>query len=119
MTMIPYIAEKLLRISFPLGVKAMIPFALFMHTAGGILRWYWEFSGIYYDKIAHMIGGIALGLVVFVSILTVVLFTELEAQQETGLNPNCADHVPLRHLLGVRGGVNRQRDDDDLLRWLI
>jgi len=75
MTMIPYIAEKLLRISFPVGVKAMIPFALFMHTAGGIMRWYWEFSGIYYDKIAHMMGGIALGLVVFVSILTVILFT--------------------------------------------
>jgi VanZ family protein len=54
----------------------MIPFALFMHTAGGILRWYWEFSGIYYDKIAHMIGGIALGLVIFVSILTVILFSK-------------------------------------------
>ena len=76
MTMIPFVAEKLLRISFPLGVKAMIPFALFMHTAGGIMRWYWELSGIYYDKIAHMIGGIALGLVIFVCILTIILFTE-------------------------------------------
>jgi hypothetical protein len=76
MTMIPYAAEKLLRISLPFGVKGMIPFALFMHTAGGILRWYWEFSGIYYDKIAHMIGGIALGLVIFVSILTVILFSK-------------------------------------------
>ena len=36
MTLIPYIAEKLLRIQFPFGVKLMIPFALFMHTAGGI-----------------------------------------------------------------------------------
>jgi hypothetical protein len=54
----------------------MIPFALFMHTAGGIMRWYWELSGIYYDKIAHMIGGIALGLVIFVSILTIILFSE-------------------------------------------
>jgi len=75
MTMIPYIAEKLLRISFPLGIKGMIPFALFMHTAGGIMRWYWELSGIYYDKIAHLIGGIALGLVIFVSLLTAILFT--------------------------------------------
>jgi hypothetical protein len=75
MTLIPYVAEKLLRISFPPGVKGMIPFALFMHTAGGIMRWYWELSGIYYDKIAHLIGGIALGLVIFVSLLTVILFT--------------------------------------------
>jgi hypothetical protein len=76
MTMIPFIAEKLLRIRFPVGVKGMIPFALFMHAAGGIMRWYWELSGIYYDKIAHMIGGIALGLVIFVCILTIILFTE-------------------------------------------
>ena len=75
MTLIPYVAEKLLRISFPPGVKGMIPFALFMHTAGGIMRWYWELSGIYYDKIAHLIGGIALGLVIFVSLLTAILFT--------------------------------------------
>ena len=75
MTLIPYIAEKLLRISFPPGVKGMIPFALFMHTAGGIMRWYWELSGIYYDKIAHLMGGIALGLVIFVSLLTAILFT--------------------------------------------
>jgi hypothetical protein len=76
MTMIPYVAERLLHISFPFGVKAMIPFALFMHAAGGIMRWYWELSGIYYDKIAHMIGGIALGLVIFVCILTIILFSE-------------------------------------------
>jgi hypothetical protein len=75
MTLIPYVAEKLLRISFPPGVKGMIPFALFMHTAGGIMRWYWELSGIYYDKVAHLIGGIALGLVIFVSLLTAILFT--------------------------------------------
>jgi VanZ family protein len=75
MTLIPYVAEKLLRISFPLGIKGMIPFALFMHTAGGIMRWYWELSGIYYDKIAHLIGGIALGFVIFVSLLTAILFT--------------------------------------------
>ena len=101
MTIIPYIAEKLLRISFPLGVKAMIPFALFMHTAGGIMRWYWEFSGIYYDKIAHMIGGIALGLVIFVSILTVILFTSWDIKTEICLNPDGTDYVPLRHILGV------------------
>jgi VanZ family protein len=85
MTMIPYVAEKLLRISFPLGVKAIIPFALFMHTAGGIMRWYWEYSGIYYDKIAHIIGGIALGLVIFVCVLTTILFTTWEIKKNSVL----------------------------------
>jgi hypothetical protein len=75
MTLIPYVAEKLLRIQFPIGVKFMIPFALFMHTAGGIMRWYWELSDFYYDKIAHLIGGIALGLAIFVSLLTTIYFT--------------------------------------------
>jgi hypothetical protein len=85
MTMIPFIGEKLLRISFPVGVKGMIPFALFTHTAGGIMRWYWELSGIYYDKIAHMVGGIALGLVIFVCILTIILFLEWEITERSVL----------------------------------
>jgi VanZ family protein len=83
MTMVPYAAEKLLCISFPLGIKGMIPFALFLHTAGGIMRWYWELSGIYYDKIAHMIGGLSLGLVIFVCILTAILFTTWEIQKRS------------------------------------
>ena len=85
MTLIPYVAEKLLRISFPLGVKGVIPFALFVHTAGGIMRWYWELSGIYYDKIAHMIGGIALGFVIFVCILTIILFRNWEIKKNSVL----------------------------------
>lgn len=85
MTLIPYAAEKLLRISFPFGVKGMIPFALFMHTAGGIMRWYWELSGYYYDKIAHMVGGLALALVIFVCILTIILFREWEIQKNSVL----------------------------------
>ena len=85
MTLIPYIAEKLLRIQFPFGVKLMIPFALFMHTAGGIMRWYWMFSDFYYDKIAHLIGGIALGLAVFVSILTAIHFTTWEIEKKSVL----------------------------------
>ena len=85
MTLIPYAAEKLLGISFPFGVKSMIAFALFMHTAGGIMRWYWMLSDFYYDKIAHLIGGIALGLVVFVSLLTVILFTTWEINKRSVL----------------------------------
>jgi hypothetical protein len=85
MTLIPYAAERLLRISFPFGVKSMIAFALFIHTAGGIMRWYWMLSDFYYDKIAHLIGGIALGLVVFVSLLTVILFTTWEINKRSVL----------------------------------
>ena len=85
MTLIPYVAEKLLRISFPLGVKGVIPFALFVHTAGGIMRWYWELSGIYYDKIAHLIGGLALGFVIFVCILTIILFRNWEIKRNSVL----------------------------------
>jgi VanZ family protein len=83
LTLVPYVAEKLLRISLPFGVKSMIPFALFMHTAGGIMRWYWELSGLYYDKIAHMIAGFALGLVIFCSIVTFILYSKNEIQKRS------------------------------------
>ena len=85
LTLLPYVAEKLLRISLPLGVKGMIPFALFLHAAGGIMRWYWELSGIYYDKIAHMVSGVALGLLIFTSILIIILFTEWTIQKRSVL----------------------------------
>ena len=85
MTLIPYVAEKLLRISLPFGVKTMIPLALFLHAAGGIMRWYWELSGIYYDKIAHTVSGFALGLLIFSTILTVILFTEWELKKRSVL----------------------------------
>jgi hypothetical protein len=76
LTLVPYVAEKLLRISLPFGIKIMIPFTLFLHTAGGIMRWYWELSGFYYDKIAHMVSGFSLGLVIFSSFLTFILYTD-------------------------------------------
>jgi len=84
-TLIPYVAERLLRISFPFGIKIMIPFALFMHIAGGIMRWYWDFSWLYYDKIAHMMSGFALGLVIFAIILTFMLFSKREMQKRSVL----------------------------------
>jgi len=76
LTMIPYVAERLLRISLPIGIKSAIPFALFVHTAAGIMRWYWELSGFYYDKIAHVVSGFALGLVIFASFLTFIQYTD-------------------------------------------
>ena len=76
MTLVPYLAERLLRISLPFGIKSLIPFALFVHAAGGIMRWYWELSGFYYDKVAHVVSGLALGLVIFATFLTFILYTD-------------------------------------------
>ncbi len=76
LTLVPYVAERLLRISLPVGIKSVIPFALFVHAAGGIMRWYWELSGFYYDKIAHIVAGFALGLVIFAGFLTFILYTD-------------------------------------------
>jgi len=68
-TLIPYAAERLLRISIPFGVKLMIPFSLFVHAGGGIMDWYWSPVFPWYDKAAHFISGLAVGLVVFVFFL--------------------------------------------------
>ena len=68
-TLIPYAAERLMRISIPFGVKFMIPFALFVHAAGGIMDWYWSPVFPLYDKLAHFISGLAVGLVMLVFFL--------------------------------------------------
>ncbi|MGB9176645.1 MAG: hypothetical protein WCB46_07925 [Methanoregula sp.] len=67
--LIPYAVERLARISFPVGIKFMIPLALFIHTAGGIMDWYWSPVFPLYDKLAHFVSGIAVGLVILVFFL--------------------------------------------------
>jgi len=47
----------------PFGLKIMVPFALFLHVSGGIMRWYWEVP--FFDKFAHVISAIALGHILF------------------------------------------------------
>jgi hypothetical protein len=61
--LIPYAVERLARISFPFGIKLMIPLAIFIHVAGGIMDWYWSPVFPLYDKLAHFISGMAVGLV--------------------------------------------------------
>jgi hypothetical protein len=61
--LIPYAVERLLRISFPFGIKLMIPLAIFIHVAGGIMDWYWSPVFPLYDKLAHFVSGMAVGLV--------------------------------------------------------
>jgi hypothetical protein len=61
---LPVGVEKLLHFSFPFGVKSMVPFALFLHVAGGIMRWYWIYQP-WYDKIAHLVAAVTIALLVF------------------------------------------------------
>jgi hypothetical protein len=65
LTVVPLLVEKGMGISLPAGVKSMIAFTLFLHVAGGVLRWYWIYKP-WYDKVAHLIAGIAIGLLGFV-----------------------------------------------------
>ena len=67
--LIPYAVERLAKISFPFGIKFMISLALFIHTAGGIMDWYWSPVFPLYDKLAHFVSGMAVGLVILVFFL--------------------------------------------------
>jgi VanZ family protein len=62
--LVPLLVERKLVIRLPAGTKTMIAFALFLHVAVGINRWYWKFMP-YYDKLAHVVSAFALGLVIF------------------------------------------------------
>jgi hypothetical protein len=62
--LIPPFIERALSIRLTCGVKTVIALALFLHVAGGINRWYWKFMP-FYDKVAHVMAALALGLAVF------------------------------------------------------
>jgi VanZ family protein len=62
--LLPLLAEWGLSVRFPPGVKVVIALALFLHVAGGVNRWYWKFAPIY-DKLAHVVAALALGMVIF------------------------------------------------------
>ncbi len=63
LTLVPFAFEWKNKVSLPFGLKMMVPFALFLHVAGGIMRWYWEVP--LFDKFAHVVSAIALGLILF------------------------------------------------------
>jgi hypothetical protein len=65
---LPVIVERLMDISLPFGVKILVPFALFLHLAGGILRWYWIYQP-WYDKFAHVVSALTIALLVFIFFL--------------------------------------------------
>lgn len=61
---LPVLFEKKIAITLPFGTKSAIAAALFLHVAGGINRWYWKFMP-FYDKLAHGVSALALGLLIF------------------------------------------------------
>jgi len=62
--LIPILFERWRSIRLPFGIKSAIALALFLHMAGGINRWYWKYMP-YYDKLAHVVSALALGLLIF------------------------------------------------------
>ena len=79
LTLIPLLFEWKYRISFPLGLKVIIPFALFLHAGGGIMRWYWIIP--FFDKITHVVSTVAVSLIAFVG------FMFLDYRQRTKKRP--------------------------------
>ena len=64
--LVPVAIEKIMKIMLPFGVKSMIALSLFLHIAGGVMRWYWSPIFPLYDKVAHFVSGMAVGLFVLV-----------------------------------------------------
>jgi hypothetical protein len=62
--LVPILFERWRSIRLPFGIKSAIAIALFLHMAGGINRWYWKYMP-YYDKFAHVVSALALGLLIF------------------------------------------------------
>jgi hypothetical protein len=62
--LISVLVEYKMNVQFIPGTKSLVALALLLHVAGGINRFYWQFSP-YYDKVAHVVSALALLLVVF------------------------------------------------------
>jgi hypothetical protein len=63
LALFPVLAEWGLSVRLTPGVKTVIALALLLHVAGGINRWYWKFAP-YYDKLAHVVAAMAVGMVI-------------------------------------------------------
>jgi hypothetical protein len=63
LTLIPFAFERRYGVTFPFGLKMMVPFALFIHLWGRMTYWYWEMP--LYDKFAHVVAAVAVGLIIF------------------------------------------------------
>jgi hypothetical protein len=63
LTFIPLAFELRYRVTFPFGLKMMVAFAFFVHLWGRMTLWYWQMP--LYDKFAHVVAAVAVGLIIF------------------------------------------------------
>lgn len=75
LTIVPYIVERELCLVIPWWLTFMIVLSLYIHLAGEYYSWYNLFYP-YYDKFAHTISGITVGLLGFTAVLLVDRYTE-------------------------------------------
>jgi hypothetical protein len=68
LTVVPYVVAKGMRIHFPWFVFFLIALSLWFHTAGYIQGFYVLYYP-YYDKIAHLVSGIAVALLGFLGVI--------------------------------------------------
>jgi hypothetical protein len=65
---LPAIVEWRTRWVFPWPAKFLIGLALFIHIGGGMMSWYFDYFPIY-DKIAHLVSGMTIALIIFLYLL--------------------------------------------------
>jgi hypothetical protein len=70
----PLLVEKVMNITLPFGVKSIIALSLFLHIAGGVMRWYWSPTFPLFDKVAHFVSGLAVGLIIMVFFLILDMY---------------------------------------------
>jgi hypothetical protein len=87
LTLVPVLFEWKYDISLPPGLKMIIPFALFLHAGGGIMRWYWTIP--FFDKITHVVSSIAVGLIAF----TCFIFLDYRKSSKTRYVPKKEFHL--------------------------
>ncbi len=82
LTCIPYLIEHRIGVTLPWEVNFLIAFSVFLHVAG-YSQYLYILLYPYYDKVAHFVTSITVGVLAFVSILLIDRFscTKLERWQ--------------------------------------
>jgi hypothetical protein len=81
-TALPAIIEWRTRWVFPWPAKFLIGLALFIHIGGGMMSWYFDYYPVY-DKIAHLVSGMTVALLVFLLLLCLEYSTRIRLGRRT------------------------------------
>ena len=76
---LPILIEWRTRWVFPWPAKFLVGLALVVHIGGGMMSWYFDYYPIY-DKIAHLVSGMTVALLIFL----LLLFLEYRALVRLG-----------------------------------